>query len=151
MKMLMTVVVVVVSLTAAPFAQSIEQYKNVKVMVQEDGKSESTDAVLSLEPGRLVLHSKKGTELKVFPYASITSAEYSYAKSPRWKSALGLSVVCLPCGVATAFMKGKKHWLTVSGAGEYAVIQLDKDNYKLILPALQAKSGITVATVADEK
>ena len=90
--------------------------------------------------------------LKVLiPYASIKSAEYSYAKSPRWKSAIGLSIVCIVCGVATAFMKGKKHWLTIGGTGDFAVIQLDKGNYKLIVPAFEAKSGVTVENVVEEK
>jgi hypothetical protein len=121
-------------------------------MVQQDGKTESPDAVLVLEPDKLVIESKKTkAPIKSLPYASIKSAEYSYAKSPRWKSAIGLSIVCIVCGVATAFMKGKKHWLTIGGTGEFAVIQLDKNNYKIILTAFQAKSGITVETLAEEK
>ena len=138
--------------TAAPYAQSIDRYVNVKVMVQQDDKTESTDAVLVLEPDKLVIESKKTkAPIKSFPYASIKSAEYPYAKSPRWKSAIGLSIVCIVCGVATAFMKGKKHWLTIGGTGDFAVIQLDKGNYKLIVPAFEAKSGVTVENVVEEK
>ena len=143
--------VLLVTMTAGLSARSIDEYKQIKVMLQKDGKPEPADAVLVLEPDKMVIQSKKGVELKALPYASITSAEYSYAKSPRWKSAIGLSLVCLVCGVATAFMKGKKHWLTVSGGGDFAVMQLDKDNYKIIIPAFQAKSGITVSTVGDEQ
>lgn len=127
--------------------QSVDQFKNIKLMVNTDNKSETTDAILSLEPDRLVLLSKKGVELKSLRYADIKSAEYSYSKSPRWKSAIGLSVICIVCGLATAFMKGKKHWLTVGGTGDFALIQLDKDNYKMVLPAFEAKSGRQVETV----
>ena len=49
------------------------------------------------------------------------------------------------------FMKGKKQWLTIGGEGDFALLQLDKSNYKIILPAFEARSGIRVVTVADDK
>jgi hypothetical protein len=92
--MMMHKTVVSTLLLIALLSQTIaaDSYKDVKLMVNAGDKSETTDAVLRFEADRLVVQSKKGAELKSLPYASIRSAEYSYSKSPRWKSALGLSV-----------------------------------------------------------
>jgi hypothetical protein len=150
--------VLIVSLIAPSLALARQQpiggdhFLNVKLMVSTGDKAEATDAVLILTPDAMIVQAKKGrATLKTLPYASLKSAEYSYSKSPRWKSAIGLSILCIVCGVATAFMKGKKHWLAVTGDGEYAVLQLDKGNYKIILPAFEAKAGRKIETLADDK
>ena len=65
------------------------------------------------------------------------SAEYSYAKSPRWKTAIFVSPLFL-------FTSGKKHWFLVQGEGDYALLHLDKSNYRLILAAFEARSGLKV-------
>ena len=48
-------------------------------------------------------------------------------------------------------MKGKKHWLTIKTGSDYAILRLDKDNYKIILPTFEARTGKKVITVEDEK
>jgi hypothetical protein len=48
-------------------------------------------------------------------------------------------------------MKGKQHWLTIQAENDFAVLQLDKSNYKIILPAFEARTGVRVETVAEEK
>lgn len=147
--------VLVVTLIAPSLAlaqPAADQFHNVKLMISTGEKAEPTDAILVLGPDALIVQAKKGrATLKTLPYASLKSAEYSYSKSPRWKSAIGVSVLCIVCGVATAFMKGKKHWLAVAGDGDYALMQLDKGNYKIILPAFEARSGQKIANVADDK
>ena len=64
--------------------------------------------------------------LKDFAYANFKGAEYSYSKSPRWKSGLFISPFLFLCS-------GKKHWLLMKTADDYATLRLDKSNYKLIL------------------
>ena len=64
-----------------------DQFRNVKLMVSTGDKTARTEAVLVLDKDALTVQSQKGrTILKTFPYSSIKSAEYSYSKSPRWKS-----------------------------------------------------------------
>jgi hypothetical protein len=48
-------------------------------------------------------------------------------------------------------MKGKKHWLTLTSDKDFAVMRLDKNNYKLILPAVEVHTGKKVETSVDEK
>jgi hypothetical protein len=132
--------------------EAADQFHKAKLMVNTGDKPAATDAIIRLEKDRLVIRSKTGgADLKAFPYDEIKSAEYSYSKSPRWKSgaaaALAVGVFALPL----FFMKGKKHWLTVTAGKDFAVLQLDKGNYKIILPALEARSGVKVETVAEQK
>ena len=129
-----------------------DQFHNIKLMVSTGEEAKPTDAILVLDKEALIVRSKKGgATLKSLPYASIKSAEYSYSKSPRWKSgavaALAIGVFAIPL----FFMKGKKHWLTIGGDGDFALMQLDKSNYKIILPAFEARTGHNVVTVADDK
>jgi hypothetical protein len=47
-------------------------------------------------------------------------------------------------------MKGKKHWLTVVDGGGFALVRLDKDNYQVILPAVEARTGRKIEYVPGE-
>jgi hypothetical protein len=41
--------------------------------------------VLRYDADAIVVTDKKGAALKTLPLASVKGAEYSYAKSPRWR------------------------------------------------------------------
>lgn len=135
----------------AQSAAVADTFTNVKLMVNTGDKAEEQDAMLRFEDDALVVRARSGAVLKTFPYADIRSAEYSYAKSPRWKSGIGLAVAVGIFALPVFFMKGKKHWLTIGAEKDFAVLRLDKRNYKLILPTFEARTGTRVETVADEK
>ena len=121
-------------------------------MVNTGERPAETDVVLRLEQDRVSIRSKRGgADLKTLPYTTIKSAEYGYSKSPRWKSGIGAAVAVGVFAPPIFFMKGKKHWLTLQTADDYAMLRLDKANYKIILPAFETRSGVTVETVADER
>ena len=95
--------------------------------------------------------------LATVPYDAITSITYSNSKHTRWRLATGLlvplTVFTGPFGVVAIpfyFMKGKKHWLSVSFTGvpempqDFLYVRLDKNNYMEILAALEAQTQITV-------
>jgi hypothetical protein len=146
------VILLVVDLVVSPpLAHAGEQFHNVKLMVNTGGKAEEQDAVLSLEDEAVVVRSVGGTVLKTLPYANLKSLEYSYSKSPRWKSGAVAAVFVGVFAIPIFFMKGKKHWLTAVAGEEFALLRLDKNNYKIIVPALEAKTGLKVEVVADEK
>ena len=112
-------------------------------MVKPDGKE--TDVMLNFEADKLLLVPEDDKVLaKEFLYGDFKSAEYSFSSAPRYKTAI---FVAWPL----FFLKGKKHWLTIVGAGDSAILHLDKKNYKAILAALESKSSIKVETVQDEK
>jgi len=95
--------------------------------------------------------------LKTFKYAEIRDAEYSYSKNPRWKTGLGLgaaSVLFPPLlfiAIPLGFSKHRRHWLTVKTERDYAVLKLSKSNRKLILPAFETKTGVTVSGAGESK
>ncbi len=146
------VVVAIGSLHTSLAAQAAgDQFHKIKLLVNTGTKPAETDVTLRLENDRVVLTARDGgAELKSLPYKHIKSAEYSYSKSPRWKSGIGAAVAVGLFALPIFFMKGKKHWLTVHGEGDFALLRLDKNNYKIILPAFEARSGVTVETVAEQ-
>lgn len=144
MKRVVPVVLSLVLFGAAVSAQNNETFGKAKLSIQEGEKTKQVDAVLRYDGSSLIVVDKKGSALKTMPYASVKGAEYSYAKSPRWKTAIFISPLFL-------FTSGKKHWFMVQGEGQYAVLQLDKSNYKMVLGAFEAKTGKTVELVADAK
>jgi len=122
-------------------------FKKSKVMMRkENGKSDLVRSRIELFEGRLeVTRLGTGESLYVFPYDSLQGAQYSFSKSPRWKTWTAASVVV--GGIAAlplAFMSGKKHWLKIRVKGDYAVLKLDKKIQRELITALEAKSGIEV-------
>lgn len=148
-----TLVLIGSLVTATVHAQEIQTFKDAKLLVQKsDGKADRQDAAVRLNTDSfLVLTKDQKYRLKALAYSDIKSAQYSYSKSPRWKSGIGVAVVAGVFALPLFFMKGKRHWLTVTGTGDYAVLQLDKSNYKMILASLESRSGVTVETVKDDK
>lgn len=125
-------------------AQTSETFGKAKLNVQDGEKTKSVDAIVRYDADALVVVDKKGASLKSMPYVNMKGAEYSYAKSPRWKTAIFVSPLFL-------FTSGKKHWFMVQGEGDYAVLQLDKSNYRMVLGAFESKTGKTVELVEDNK
>ena len=127
-------------------------FDKVDMLVQKGDKTEEKSVRLIFDGNAVVIESDKGeTVYKSFPYASIKSAEYSYSKQPRWKTAIGAAILIGVFALPLFFMKGKKHWLTIKTADDFAILHLDKNNYKVILPTFETSTGKNVDTVAEEK
>ena len=135
----------VLALSLTAFAQSPDLYDKASLSVQQNGKTESLDALIQFDQDSFAVLSKKTRQpIKDFAYTDIAGAEYSYAKSPRWKTAIFVSPLFL-------FTSGKKHWLLTQGPNDFALLRLDKSNYKMVLATLESKTGKKVETVGDEK
>lgn len=165
------------ALTARAYAQiKADEFGNNKLLVPHKDSVKPTNVRLRFEADALVIEPGASGELgKRFSYAAIKTAEYSYSKHPRWKEGLGAAavgtvavgaglgvvsfaamavlgpIVAVPLFLKTARMKGKKHWLTIKTDNDYAVLQLDKRNYRLVIPALETRTGIKVETVGAEE
>lgn len=146
--------IVALALVLSTLVQSTvraDTFTNVKLIVNTGDKGEEQEAILLFEEAALVVRSRSGSVLKTLAYADIKGAEYSYAKSPRWKSGIGLAVAFGIFALPMFFMKGKKHWLTIAAEKDFAVLRLDKNNYRIILPTFEARTGTRVEAVAEEK
>jgi len=125
-------------------------------IVLPDGKEQ--DVIVRFGEDELVIldedEYKKAAEaapLKIFSYQDIHGGEYSFSSAPRWKTGGGAALVVGIFAVPFFFLKGKKHWLALQGSGDFAMLHLDKKNYKSIILALESKTGITVESVEESK
>ena len=135
-----------------PTNASVQVFEKVDMLVPRGDKSDEKSARLIFQGDTLVIQRDKHNEmLKSFPYENIKSAEYSYSSSPRWKTGIGAAVVLGVFALPIFLMKGKKHWLTIKTVDDYAILHLDKDNYKIILPTFEVRTGKKVETVEDGK
>jgi hypothetical protein len=120
-------------------------FQKARLSLQVEEKTEAVDVIVMYDDAALVIRDKKTNRaLKTLPYAEITGGEYSYAKSPRWKTAIFVSPLFL-------FTSGKKHWFLTQGKDDHALLHLDKENYRLMLAAFETKTGLKVETVSDSK
>lgn len=156
------VILFVFALAAGPLpAQTpTNQYSFQKVqMIERVGEKTHTRDVRVVfgADGFEVLSQKDGSVIRVFRYADIRRAEYSYSKVPRWKTGLGLGIagvavpplwlIALPLG----FSKHRRHWFTVVTDSDFAVLKLSKSERKLFIPAFETRSGIAVTAVGESK
>ena len=128
--------------------QVVTFHKVDYAQVQGD-KERSRDARLVLDPSAQTLtfaDEGDGEAKEVYariPYGSITKIVYERSAHRRY----GAGVLVSPL---LFFTKGKKHWLTVEFQNVAEVPQgfvyarLDKDNFRQILSALRAGTGVNV-------
>jgi hypothetical protein len=82
------------------------------------------------------------------PYDSVKSISYERASKPRYAAGLLLAWPLL-------FTKSKKHWLTIQfagddGSGKFAIIRLDKSNFREALATAEAETGKKVEREGDK-
>jgi hypothetical protein len=125
--------------------QAGETFSKARLSLQVGDKTRAVDVNVVYEPTALVVIDKNtGQPLKTFPYAEMKGGEYSFAKSPRWKTAILVSPLFL-------FTSGKKHWFLAQGASDYALLHLDKSNYRMVLASFETRTGKKVEMVGDNK
>jgi hypothetical protein len=129
----------------SPGSSPNHTFQKARLSVQVGDKTEAVDVVVTYDAAAIVITDKKTNHaLKSLAYSELNGGEYSYAKSPRWKTAIFVSPLFL-------FTSGKKHWFLAKGKDDYALLHLDKENYRLVLAAFETKTGLKVETVADSK
>jgi hypothetical protein len=144
---------------AATFSPGdFDSFQNIE-LVQPDGKAlrEISVRVKFGENSMTVFSRSNGKVLKEWSYDKIKSAEYSYTKSPRWKTGLGLSVasivfplllfVTIPIG----FTKHRRHWVTIRTDDDFAVLKVGKGVRKVFIPAFETRTSVQIKALGDDK
>ena len=114
-----------------------------------DSKARPIKGSLIFDPkGSQVGFFSEGANRVGIPYSNITTLLYERTSKPRY--ALGL-LVAWPL----LFTKSKKHYLTVQyksaeGQGQYALFQLDKDNYQRVLATAESQTGKKVERTQEK-
>jgi hypothetical protein len=136
------------------------EWRNVDLIVERGGQSEDYDVRLILDPTAKLLavtdeDNPTRTRHAEIPYSAIKSVSYSRSEHPRWKSGAGVAVAIGIFALPIFFMKGKKHWLTVTHVSAdnpegFLHLRLDKDNYQQIIAAMEAQTGLKVERIEEE-
>jgi eukaryotic-like serine/threonine-protein kinase len=128
---------------AQPAAASApaENFGDIKALVFDGSKSREVDALLSLEPGNLIVRGKSdGAVLRTVPYTAIAAATYARGRRPRGQTLAGASN--LPDAVGgSGLFGGARHWLTLQTSNDYVIIRLDDRNVIRVLNGLEARTG----------
>lgn len=154
MRLVCLVLVYSILLVTTPFALAQTRTNGtyrVEVLVTDGKKSKQEKATLSYGENSVKITSiRPGAFSKEFNYADIKGADYSYSKKPLLSTggaivtAIFLGLLVLPF----LFMKKKQHWLTIKTENDYAVIKLDKENFRQIKAELETHN-VTITTVDE--
>ena len=135
-----------VAAPVAPAAASApaENFGDVRTLVVDGTRSREVEALLSLEPGTLVVRSRAdGSVLRTMPYSSIAAATYARSRRPRGQAVPG--AVEVPENVGGAgFLGGARHWLTLQTPTEFLIIRLEDRNMIRVLNGIEARTGSKV-------
>jgi hypothetical protein len=128
-------------------------------MLEYDGKHtrETTVNVRFTDDTIEIESASRGGTIRRFKYTDIRALEYSYTKNPRWKTGLGLGAAALVIppllliAIPIGFTKHRRHWITIRGENDYAVLQVSKSIRKLFIPALETYTKVRVEALGDDK
>ena len=127
-----------------------ENFGDIKTLAVEGTRSREVDALLSLEPGNLIVRSRAdGSVLRTMPYASIAAATYARARRPRGQTAPGALDVPENVG-GSGFLGGARHWLTLQTPSEFLIIRLEDRNVIRVLNGIELRTGSKVARSQGE-
>jgi hypothetical protein len=147
---LLSVVFALIAQSAAGQAAKQPQFGRAYLSVQEGSVTQHKAVILVYDADALYIWPSlpKGTPDKPllrFAYNEIASGEYTFGKSPRVAAGLLVTPFFL-------FSNSKSHWLTIKTAnGDYALLRLDKGNYKLVMAELEKQARITVRDIGENK
>ncbi len=132
-------------------------FNKIQMIVQDGENFDQKPVVVTFLDDSILIEPENSLLKKTFNYNEIERAEYSYSKSPRWKTGLGvgaaafafppLFLVAIPLG----FTKHRRHWLTLRSESDFVVLKLSKSSRKVFIPTLETKAGITVAAIGEDK
>jgi hypothetical protein len=128
-------------------------------LLEYDGKRtwETTVNVRFSDDTIEIESASRGGTIRRFKYTDIRALEYSYTKNPRWKTGLGLGAAALVIppllliAIPIGFTKHRRHWITIRGENDYAVLQVSKSIRKLFIPALETYTKVRVEALGDDK
>jgi hypothetical protein len=141
MKFRVIALAVTLGLSAIAFGQEFRNAELFKGATAEKKKGDSVKGTLAFDKEKKEIRflTGKGTPELTIGHEAIKSMTYERAAKPRYAEGILIAWPLL-------FTKSKKHYLTIqysepSGAGQYAIMRLDKNNYRDILATAEAQTG----------
>ncbi len=131
--------------------------KGSTMYVNAEGKTRPAIVhVLPSEGAVKVLDKKTGTEVQSFTREELAETDpelkgvvYTFGKKFRTKTVVGLSLVCIVCGLATMFSKSKWHWITIQNDAYVLVLRASKRDYQRMRLQISGALGVPLE-IADD-
>lgn len=149
-----------ISLNSVPAqVQRSEVFEKIQMLVPEGEKIREVSVRVRFGPEAMEISPEKGggAPLLIMKYSDIKTADYSYTKNPRWKTGLGLGAAGLAfpplllIAIPLAFTKHRRHWITIRGEKDYAVLKVSKSIRKIFTPAFETFSNVRVEALGENK
>jgi hypothetical protein len=124
------------------------EYMPPKIEGNQQAKAVKGNVCFDKDAKVLSFQDEKGATVVSIPYDKIKSMLYEKTSHPRYAEAILISPFFL-------FSKTKKHFLTIqytdpAGAGQFAMIHMDKGNARDIVARAEAETG-KKADMAEER
>jgi hypothetical protein len=122
---------------SAVFSQSSPHRYEVEMLTNPNSGGKDTrevNAVIIFEKESIKIFSRRKNEVfKEFSYKDIKFAEHSFSKNLFVSKQTRAVILTLLTGLPIFYYSGKeKHWLTIVGEGDFAVLKIENDNYRLL-------------------
>jgi serine/threonine-protein kinase len=125
-------------------------FGDLKVIVANGAKTKDVDALLNLEPDKLVVRDRdNGEVVQSEAYKSIAALTYAHAKAPRWQEGDGVAAVPKSFGGSGFFLRSSRHWLTLQSKNEFIILRLEDRNVIPVMTSLEQRTGIKVQRTED--
>ena len=134
-KIILFSLVALVLQTSFVFSRTPNRYEAELLMNPNPGRKDTrqVNAVIAFEKDSIKIYSRrKNGDFKEFPYKNIKLVEHSFSKSPPVSQRTRTLLLMLLTGVPVLYGDEEKHWLTIVGENDFAVLKIENDNYRLL-------------------
>jgi hypothetical protein len=114
---------------------SLNRYEAELLKNPNPGRKDTREvnAVVVFEQDAIkILSRRTGEVFKEFPYKNIKYVEHSFSKNLLFSNRTNAALLVLFPTLALLNNNKEKHWLTITGESDFAVLKIEIDNYRLI-------------------
>jgi hypothetical protein len=124
-------------LSQTGFAQvSLNRYEVEILMNPNEGGKDTREVncVLIFEKDSVKIESRRTKDkiYKNFDFKDIKYVEHSFSKTPFMTAAAKTAVIAMLTGFPIYFAAKEKHWLTLVTSGDFVVMKIENDNFRLL-------------------
>lgn len=114
---------------------SLNRYEAELLKNPNPGRKDTREvnAVVIFEKDAIKIFSRRKDELfREFPYKKIKYVEHSFSKNLLFSNRTNPALLVLFPTLAALSSGKEKHWLTIVGEDDFAVLKIENDNYRLL-------------------
>lgn len=154
----MVIILLAVPVVPAQQINKVEVFEKIEMLVTDGKDIREVSVSVRFGPDAMEIQSTgSGGVSRTMKYSEIKTADYSYTKSPRWKTGLGLGATSLIfppmlfIAIPLAFTKHRRHWITIRGENDYVVLKVSKSIRKVFTPAFETYTKVRVEALGENK